>query len=233
MWWTYRKKTGWDTHVPRRSKAHKVLTEVRDGGKFDVIKIKGGHMYAAGSPKGPDVHGVHYTDYTTQPGNVLLTNGGFFKNRGLNKYAAVGDTSTTDLTVPLPEDYAEYYEKIHGEQGTFLQSGPGLMHPWTASGPEWQFNDHTKDIVGSLSHASQANERLALAIARNGDKFVFVYTANSRADGLNMRGWRNMILKWLEFWYDMDTGDLEQLVNLDGGTSINVVWKANASQRKE
>ncbi|KAF2451746.1 hypothetical protein P171DRAFT_478772 [Karstenula rhodostoma CBS 690.94] len=202
---------------------------MRGDGKFDVIQIKGGHMYAAGSPEGNHVHGVHYTDYTTQPTNLLITNGGFFNNHKASpgRYAAVGETSTTDLVWPLPDDYAEYYEEIKGEDDSFIQSGPGLMQPFSTSGKKWEYNAETRKIVGSFSHASQPNERLALAITKTGDKFVFVYTAKSRGLGLNMKGWRHIILKWFEVWYRMDIGDLEQLVNLDGGESINVVWKAN------
>jgi hypothetical protein len=203
---------------------------MRDGGKFDVIQIKKGHMYAAGSNKGEGTHGVHYTEYMENPGNFLITNGGFFQKSGTietGKFAAVGATTTTDLVRPLPDDYAEYYEKIQGEWGTFLHSAPGLMHPLVMTGPKWEYNDETEKIVGSLSHGSNPNERLALAIGKNGDKFVFVYTADSRLDGLNFNAWRDMILEWLDVWYKMNTGSLDQLVNLDGGTSINVVWKAN------
>ncbi|KAJ4286475.1 hypothetical protein N0V90_013175 [Kalmusia sp. IMI 367209] len=232
MWWMYRKKSGWDRNVPAKSKAHRILEVMRSNGKFDVIQIKRGHMYATGNPQGPDVHGVEYTDFMGNSGNFLITNGGFFKKTNPHKYAAVGETSTTDLTVPIPPQYADYYEKIQGGYDTFLHSGPGLLQPWTARGSDWVYNDVTKSIVGSLSHANEPNERLALAIAKNGDRYIFVYTANSRNDGLNMRGWRNMILKWLEIWLRMDTGDLEQLTNLDGGTSINVVWKANGKPAK-
>ena len=185
-------------------------------------------MYPVGSSKGPHVHGVHYTEYTSRPGNFLITNGTFFQNRGTtNKYAAVDDTSITDLIRPLPMEYAEYYEAIQGERGTFLQSAPGLMQPLCMASDEWEWNRETRKIAGSLSHGFNENERLALAVGKNGDKFVFVYTAHSRNDGLDFNGRRDMILKWLGIWYSMDTKDLEQLVSLDGGTSINVVWKGN------
>ena len=144
----------------------------------------------------------------------------------------MGNTSTTDLIRPLPIDYAEYYETILGERRTFLQSAPGLMQPLSMAGDEWEWNLETSEIAGSLSHGSNENERLALAVGKNGDKFVFVYTAHSRNDGLDFNGWRDMILKWLDVWYSMDTKDLDQLVNLDGGTSINVVWKGNGRPPK-
>ncbi|KAJ4353443.1 uncharacterized protein N0V89_005172 [Didymosphaeria variabile] len=106
------------------------------------------------------------------------------------------------------------------------------MQLWTANGPDWVYHDETKKITGSLSHASEPNERLALAIAKDGDRYIFVYTADSRRDRLTMRGWRNMILKWFEIWLRMEVYDLKQLINLDGGTSINVVWKANGKPPK-
>ena len=232
MWWKYRTKKGWELKVPHRSKAYRVLSVMRIDGKFDVIQMKGSDMYAVGNVDDETVHGVAPMKYADHPGNFLVTNGGFFKNSNPGKYAAVGDTSTTDLIQPIPEQYAAYYERIQGVEDTYLYSGPGLMQPWTARGPDWIYNDETSKITGSLSHASQPNERLALAITKNGDRYIFVYTAKSRGDGLNMRGWRNMILKWFEIWLKMDIDDLQQITNLDGGTSINVFWKGSGERVK-
>ncbi|CAI6338353.1 unnamed protein product [Periconia digitata] len=240
-WWTYRKKNGWDgsgllnSHgVPKNSKAYKVLDVMRNNGKFDVIKITGGNVYTRGHPDGPHVHGTRYKDYTGLTGQYLIINGGFFKPNSPDKYAAVGETSpgVTDLRLDAVEPYKAHYERITGVDGEYISSGPNIKTSWKQpKDVSWTYNKQLNGgevIPGSLSHTSDPNERLAIAYNTNGDKYVFVYTVENRAaHGLNMHGWRNLIKEWLQIWERKDITQMEQVTNLDGGGSIQVVFKGS------
>lgn len=226
IWWMFNSAPGWKRKVPENSKAFRTIEEMRRYGKLDVIRITPAKLYALGKPSG----GTVYTDWTERPNsNYLLVNGGFFKMTNPNRHAAVGETSTTE-SVPLPDDYRNSYERIQGDDGSYLYSGPALLQRWKGRGPKWEYNDITKAIVGSLSHANQPNDRLALVMMANGDKYIFAYTGDKRSDGMNMSGLRNIIMTWFEVWNPRHVNAIQQITNLDGGGSINVVWQESGKR---
>ncbi|KAL1602451.1 hypothetical protein SLS60_005867 [Paraconiothyrium brasiliense] len=238
-WWRFNSMPGWKCENPEHTKVYYILKKMKPTSKFDVIEVKNGKLQVVGNRRG----GSEPSTFTKQGGNYLLVNGGFFKMD--NTFRSVGRTSVTNdrrRYVPIPQRYAQYYEKVTGEDGSYLSSGPSLKHRLNVQRPEFLWNTANSEITGSLAHASQPNERLVLVKTSTGDKFIFVYTAeNPRksstrghpGNGQTVNEMRTLILLWLKhFRPGVKTSSIIQFVNLDGGGSIYVSWNKGSRERR-
>jgi hypothetical protein len=233
-WWTFNSRPGWKEGVAAGTPEHTILAKMRPNGKFDAVKVDAGYMEVVGKKSG----GAEPGAFEKEVGEgYLLSNGGFFN---LNNRDAVGDVvlMINDQPVkqdsePIPSIYQNNYIKVTGDDGSFFHSGPPLPPSgdinfnhakwkyWKDAGKTTQTSE--SKLVGSLAHASQANERLALVEMDDGDYYLFAYTAAHRADGLNIKGFRDLIVLFFGSGFT-EHGSPTQSVNLDGGGSIHVSW---------
>ncbi|KAJ4290632.1 hypothetical protein N0V90_010850 [Kalmusia sp. IMI 367209] len=207
-WWSFNTKSGWKEGVTDPD-AKTILAKMRSLGKFDVIEVTSAFMAVEGNAHG----GTSPNSYAGHRGSYLLSNGGFFN---MKTFAPVGKTSVSDTFDPIPKAYADDYVEIEGEDG-FLHSGPDLMGGAISfSGDKWKYHKSngakTKyaEMVGSLAHASQPNERLALVTLYNYNKYLFVYTAEKRENGLNVRGLKDLIGLWFQTYTTVHPTEITQ-----------------------
>ena len=130
-------------------------------------------------------------------------------------------------------------KRIIGDDGSSLYSGPKLPPEETIrfNGPKWKDWQQLEwgprqitveaRLVGILADASQPNDRVGLVEMHNGDYYLFVYTGRSRDNGMNIKGFRDLITLWFRYGFiagSFRPGGINQAVNLDGGSSIHVSW---------
>ncbi|KAF1979013.1 hypothetical protein BU23DRAFT_549702 [Bimuria novae-zelandiae CBS 107.79] len=212
-----------------------------DYGKFDVIQLKAGHLRFIGRQRG----GISPSEIEGRLGlegrPYILANAGFFDLGNLNPIcpAAVNGGATIQDPSPPVQRYESNYVKVAGDDKSYIHTGPPLpmtgnisfRHPkWTyvVTTPTGRHRLHDQVyMLGSLAHASVPKERLGLVKMRNGDYYLFVYTARDSRFGKNVRGFRDLMELWFESGFHataFSPEDVLQSVNLDGGASIHVSW---------
>lgn len=241
-WWRFNSVDGWGCKIPAQQREYKVLEKMKPTIKFDVIEVKSGNLQIVGNP----TDGSPPEDFASKRGNYLLTNAGFFTMDKTHR--SVGPTSSTRKMVPIPPEYKEYYEKVTGEDGSYLWSGPSLTRNLDLlNGDEFNFFDpNYSNMYGSLAHAGQPNERLVLVKLKNGDKYMFVYTADkprrseSKGGGIHpgngqtINEMRELILFWfVQFKPEVRASSMTQFVNLDGGGSLYVSWNERGKRERK
>jgi hypothetical protein len=238
-WWSFSTKPGWKNEFGTQTREYAIMNEMRNHAKFDVIELKSGYMQVVGAPSG----GTDPSDLEKEGGDpYLLSNGGFFNmenHNAVGKVEFMVDEQVIEQdSQDIPPLYKNNYEKIEGNDGSSLYSGPKLPPdgPILFHGQKWKYwetslggtrKTEAAKLQGSLAHANQPNERLGLVKMRNGDKYLFVYTTKVRADGKNIKGFRDLIKAWFDKEFiasPFHVGDIVQAVNLDGGASIYVSW---------
>ncbi|KAF1971029.1 hypothetical protein BU23DRAFT_198505 [Bimuria novae-zelandiae CBS 107.79] len=218
-WRRYNSVSGWRCKIPQQNKEYKILSGMKKKtSKFDVIEIKNGHLKVVGNRAG----GSLPKEFVRQGGNYLFINGGFF---------------TMDRTVPIPQEYARYYERVVGEDHTFVWAGPPLKRPVNLMEAKFKWTNQNARIRGSLAHANQPNEYLVLVKTSNGNKYIFVYTAeNARIGGGKGKGqsvneMRELIILWFKQSHKtFRVSSITQFVNMDGGGNIYVSWNHGAEE---
>jgi hypothetical protein len=96
--------------------------------------------------------------------------------------------------------------------------------------PEFEYREENYNIRGSLAHASQPNERIAIAIV-NGDKYIFAYTAKERKNGVNVNKLRTIIDAFLTQFASSSISAASTALNLDGEGSIYVAWRKRGVEK--
>jgi hypothetical protein len=220
-WWSFnRLSDGWETAHPATENAGKILREMTLGAKLDVIKMPKAKLEVVGDPTRalkPDV--VAKTKDTH-----LLTNGGFFEVRtDPTKRRSVGKTSLSDAFHPISRRYQQYYGELR-ENSQFLSAGPTLQQRTNFDRDEFVWREDNALIPGSLAHASQPNERLAIAIIGS-EKYIFAYTALKRANGVNTNKLRTIMDTFLQEFAGTTITKASIALNLDGGGSIHMAWR--------
>jgi hypothetical protein len=217
---------GWkETHRPTTN-IGRILGHMTLKGKLDVVKLTKAKMDVVGDkrkgflpskiPVGKDKH--------------LLTNGGFFWMSDVpEEIQSIGPTSLLNNFKPIPPQYREYYEKLE-EDGQYLWAGPSLKSEVPINRREFDYEEGNYNIRGSLAHASQANERLAIAIV-NGDKYIFAYTAKERRNGVNVNELRTIIDTFLIQFASSSISAASTALNLDGGGSVYVAWRKRGVEK--
>jgi hypothetical protein len=224
---------GWSRAIGRESRALPVLREMRNDGKFDVIRVMNADLSVVGNPTG----GTSPHEFAGGRGNYLLSNGGFFVMGRRNRYSSIGPTSSTPNSVSIPAAYNQYYKELRGEDNTFLWSGPSLKRSLNFRTPEFRYRDAqghqtaTSKVAGSLAHASQSNERLTIVTLPNGNKYLFVYTATRREDGVSVNQMRTLIEAFLGKFHSVTLAQTSQVLNLDGGGSMYVSWNERGREQ--
>jgi hypothetical protein len=124
----------------------------RDG-KLDVIEMHHARTKIVGKSDGR----TNPHDYNRDPSKYLLRKGGLFIMGGATNmrldvggqpfdarqysHYAVGDTSVTQYAVPVPQSQSVHYEKLRGDDGSWLWSGPKLSRQLDLSQPELRYLD--------------------------------------------------------------------------------------------
>ncbi|KAF1955586.1 hypothetical protein CC80DRAFT_549280 [Byssothecium circinans] len=225
--------------------AKQVLGLMNNRGQLDVVKVSNGDLLVTGNAQG----GSKPPAFGKKGGNYLLFNGGFFQNKvpEAGYLNPVGETRikpptgpAVDLeSHPVPKEYAAYYQKISGAEGTFVRSGPDLKQniPEISSKSGVFKYPHEPVVAGALDHASQPNERLAL-VTFSATQYLFAYTCEEPVQGRRECGISTNRLKELidGFFARMEAGkslkDATQAVNLDGGPSIYMSWNTGTTEQK-
>jgi hypothetical protein len=220
-WWAFnRMDDGWKNTNAASTNVGKVLNDMTLKGKLDVIKLTKATIDVVGNPD----RGVLPNQIPTGTGKYLLTNGGFFwMSSEPEKRQSIGPTSLSPNSKPIPKRYAEYYDELK-EGSQFLSAGPSLKSQVPLNRPEFAWNEENAKIPGSLAHASQPNERLAIVIVGR-DKYIFAYTAETRANGVTVNQLRGIINTFLQGFTSSSISAASKALNLDGGGSIFVAWR--------
>jgi len=236
-WHMFNSKRGWRQSAPKARKVKAVLTQLNANRKLDVVVVSNSQLSIVGNPTG----GTHPEKFLRQQHHYLLTNGAFFDmNDGPTRYFPVGESSTTPNSVPIPQVYAQYYQTLTGNDGSFLHTGPSLKNRLTLdNNPDFEYRDAkgqrtpNSKLVGSLAHASQPNERVALATFPDGTRYFFALTTRARKQGLNLNGMRDAINIFLQQFggTQHQPENALEIVNIDGGGSVYVAW--NRGKRAE
>lgn len=153
---------GWqqDSAVQKNAKAKAVLSEMnKDGpGLFTAVVMSGAKTFCVGSSIGksdlPDF--VIKENSANNAQDCIYTNGGFFvtgkdnylraehngpviADAGSLIYFSVGSTSVTENTISAPQAHKDQYQKLVGEDGSFLECGPSLKKPLDANAKSLQY----------------------------------------------------------------------------------------------
>lgn len=221
-----------------------VLQSMRRNGQLDVVKVSSGDLTVVGNV----VSGTNPDTFAKKGGNYLLTNGGFFQHmimrpRSFEPAGEDTQVKTADGSVkgykepfPLPADYAPFYDQIDGLENTRVHSGPDLkknIPEIDAKSGIWKYNENDPNLVGRLSHASEANERIAL-VRFGATYYSLAYTCQLRECGIDT----NKFKKIIDLFFSKmgETGksisSSTQAVCLDGGPSISMTWNAGTTMEK-
>jgi hypothetical protein len=161
----------------------------------------------------------------------LLTNGGFFfpDENNMEARKPIGATSSSNDFVEIPPQYKQYYKELR-DGNQFLSAGPSLKKTVPLRNMEFRWNNRNKRIAGSLAHASQSNERLAIAVVGR-DKYIFAYTAANRFKaGVDVNDLRDLIDTFLKAFTTSSVAAATTVLNLDGGGSIFVAWRKRGKE---
>ncbi|CAI6334220.1 unnamed protein product [Periconia digitata] len=255
--------------------AQKVFGKMKTGGFLNVISFSGPNQntLCVGDPGRNNPKDIAAKE-AKAGGKCVITNGNFFVLPGnskmtlsyngpviedVHKYKgySIGFTSTDPeekQTFPLPSDYAGYYERFEGTDGSYMWCGPDLKKELRVSEPEFcpdppRAHDGTLEdpnkikfmrhaygsIPGSLLHAVGPADRLVTVIMSDTNKFIFsLTTKNKTKGGLKLNDMRDLIDTFLkEFTEAKEDGisGAKQALNMDGGGSVYVIWvKGNGEQ---
>jgi hypothetical protein len=239
-YWSFKQADDmWDDTHPKTTNPGKVLSKMHMMGKLDVIGVKSGRLQIVGDPdQAMDPRKV--ADLTGD-GSYLLTNGGFFRMRKpLNERHSVGETSLGGKSVPIPERYKDHYAQLEdGDQ--FLSAGPNLKKALNGNDEifDWKIEANHKtaegrQLAGSLVHANQPNERLAIALVGN-DKYIFAYTCVAARNcklAVTTNQLRLIMDEFLQVYAGSSIAKASTALNLDGGGSLWVSWRENGKSRE-
>ncbi|KAF2786046.1 hypothetical protein K505DRAFT_368564 [Melanomma pulvis-pyrius CBS 109.77] len=220
-WWAFnRMDSGWKETHPVTTNVGKVLNDITLKGKFDVIRLTNAKIDVVCNPD----KAVLPNQIPVGIGKYLLTNVDFFwMSSKPEKGQSIGPTILSPNSKPIPDRYAEYYDELR-EGSKYLSAGPSLKSPVSLSHPKFAWNEENTKIPGSLAHASQFNERLAIAIVGR-DKYIFAYTAERRDNGVTVNKLRVIIDTFLKEFASSSVSAASTALNLDGGSSIFVAWR--------
>ena len=166
---------------PVTSEAGKVLNGMTLNSKFDVVKLTNAELDIVGNLDSSSLP----SQILVGNGKYLLTNGGFFRmSRTPENRQSIGPSSLSPNSEPIPQLYRDYYAELR-EGSKFLWAGPSLKTGVPLREEAFKYESPQKDVPGSLAHASQPNERLAIAIVGR-DKYIFTYTATKRRHGVDV-----------------------------------------------
>lgn len=138
--------------------------------------------------------------------------------------------------MPTSAQYKKYYAELR-EGDQFLWAGPQLK----AAVPiktdpllQWEDRKTYGNIVGSLVHANQGNDRLAIAIVGK-DKYIFAYTGadkkgENRVDVERLR-LRLLMDSFLRAYAGTTISATTSALNLDGGGSVYVAWRSKGVEK--
>jgi hypothetical protein len=112
-----------------------------------------------------------------------------------------------------------------------LSAGPSLKNKVPITEDKvFKWEGKNKNMPGGLAHASQYNERLAIAVVGR-DKYIFAYTAVDRfAHGINVNELRDLIDVFLKAFTTSSIAAATTVLNLDGGGSIFVAWRKRGKE---
>jgi hypothetical protein len=226
--------------------AKSVLQKMKVNGQLDVVKVSNGDLTVVGNTEG----GTVPMSFTKKGGNYLLTNGGYFQHLSSkpNFFEPAGEETTVktaDGTVkkyanpfPLPEEYADVYTRIDGLENTKVFSGPDLkLNLPTIDGKAgiWKYKS-TGNPVGSLNHAAEANERLAL-VRFGATHYSIAYTCknldHNRICGLPTNSFKVLIDLFFSKMGETgkSIGKSDKAVCLDGGPSVSMIWNQGSTEK--
>jgi hypothetical protein len=143
-YWRFQKKSGWSnaldeaiaagTHDATLPAAKRILREMTDGDKLDVIRVNNGQIEVKGKASG----GSHPEEWLTEPGSYVLNNGGFFRMDG-DKQPPIGNASHTTNAYPIPEEFTSDYAYLGSRtENNFFATGPKLDKDLVFSDSKWK-----------------------------------------------------------------------------------------------
>lgn len=223
-----------------------VLNKMKNKGQFDIVKVNTAEISFVGNPVDGPNGGTFPKQFIKDEnkGTYLLTNGGYFKHVGdERKYAPAGlDTkilgpkanTATAFPNPFdePEDYKTWYTTVEGSKGTKIHSGPDLKKEIKDLGLKQGIWKHkaSGNPVGSLNHAAENNERIAL-LQFGSTSYSISYTCEHAANSARECGLpTDKFGELIDFFFSKmgETGKSislsQKAVCLDGGPSVALFW---------
>ncbi|MCW8059635.1 hypothetical protein [Agrobacterium tumefaciens] len=141
-YYRFQRTAGWEIAHPDNSAIHSILSLMKDGGAFTVIRIANARTKTVSPSSGVETSLEIVRDLR---GPFVAINGGFFIHlpklfRGEDGFLlpddkvtqTVGPTSATELTgqyVEVPPAYADHLKRREMTDGSFYYAGPSLGQP--------------------------------------------------------------------------------------------------------